>query len=392
VNYFSAAGLYLNDCDTEFMNAQLISQQQIDAAELLRLAESFVPLNALTPSYLEYLLRNVSVDYYYAGQNLIELGVCDYRHRYLLSGRVRLVYPSGYAEIVTNRDTIYALVNEMPRSCDCYADDDCTVLTIDSDRLDQILSWSQISAYLLSDLCRERDYDEDMAWIRTVLNSNLFFKVPPVNAERILDRMTPQSVRMGEVILRQGEIGACCYFIKEGQAQVTHYEDNRTLVHLADIGPGRCFGEDALVYETLRNATVTMTSDGVLMRLAKDDFKLLLIEPETEEISERECQDVAGEAVFIDVRSQEEYDEGHLVLAANIPLNLMAMKKRLLRTDVLYIFYCDTGRRSRAAAYLLGKQGYNVLALRGGLMGAGMQYQLIRDSSYILKDGRIEKG
>lgn len=356
------------------------------------LAQTFVPLSALKSSYLNFLLQQSSLDYLCAGQTLFERGVCDYRHIYLLNGRVRLLYSSGYEEVVSAGESLFALANEMPRPCDAVADTDCTLLKLDSDRLDRILSWSQIDDYLLAELSVERDLDEDMAWICTVLNSNLFYKVPPVNAERILDRMTPEVVLAGDVVVRQGEIGNCCYFIKEGAARVTRRDDKGGMTHLADIGVGRCFGEDALVYETLRNATVTMTEDGVLMRLGKEDFKVLLIEPEVEEVSEAEALSLAGDPVFIDVRTQEEYDEGHLVLAANVPLNLLSLKKRLLRTDVPYVLYCDTGRRSRAAAWLLGKQGYNTLALKGGLVGAGMQYQLVRDASYMLKEGRVLKG
>lgn len=373
------------------MKAQPLNVHSVQQ-DIQPIAQAFVPLCALKPSYLNFLLQQASVDYVCAGQRLFDRGVCDYRHIYLLNGRARLVYSSGYTELVSARDTLYALANEMPRPSEGVAETDCTVLTLDSDRLDRILSWSQIADYLLSDLCMERDYDEDMAWIRTVLNSNLFYKVPPVNAERILDRMAPQVVLAGDVIVRQGEIGSCCYFIKEGTAQVTRRDDKLGSIHLADIDVGRCFGEDALVYETLRNATVTMMTDGVLMRLSKEDFKLLLIEPEVEEVAELELQSLAEEPVFIDVRTQEEYDEGHLVLAANVPLSLLSLKKRLLRTDVPYVLYCDTGRRSRAAAYLLGKQGYNTLALKGGLVGAGMQYQLVRDASYMLRDGRVQQG
>jgi rhodanese-related sulfurtransferase len=367
------------------------SQQPLPQ-DLVPLAQAFVPLGAFKPSYMNFLLQQASVDYLYAGQTLFDRGVCDYRHIYLLNGRVRLVYSSGYEELVSAGASRFALANEMPRPCEGIADTDCTLLKLDSDRLDRMLSWSQISDYLLAELSIERDLDEDMDWIRTVLNSNLFYKVPPVNAERILDRMTPQVVIAGDVIVRQGEIGNCCYFIKDGVARVTRREEKGGLMHLADIGLGRCFGEDALVYETLRNATVTMAEDGVLMRLGKDDFKVLLIEPEVEEVSEEEAQLLAEQPVYIDVRTQEEYDEGHLVLAANVPLNLLSLKKRLLRSDVPYVLYCDTGRRSRAAAYLLGKQGYNTLALKGGLVGAGMQYQLVRDVSYMLKDGRVLKG
>lgn len=372
------------------MNADSFVSTSGMTDDTLSIARAFVPLNALSADYLSFLLERANVEYVCTGDVIFARGAADFRHIYLLSGRVNLRYASGYCETINARDSLFPLADEMPRPCEAAAGDDCILLILDSDRLDRILSWSQVAQYLLAELCAKRDLDEDMGWIKTLLNSNLFLKVPPINAERILGKMHSEIVMAGEVIIREGEIGSCCYFIKEGTARVTAHEgDGNALVELAEIGVGRCFGEDALVYETLRNASVTMLTDGVLMRLDKDAFKLLLEEPETEEVGEADFGSLAAAPVFIDVRTQEEYDRGHLALAANIPLNILALKRRLLRQDVPYVFYCDTGRRSRAAAYLLGRQ-YDAIALRGGLVGAGMQYQLITDASYVLKDGRIE--
>ena len=48
-------------------------------------------------------------------------------------------------------------------------------------------------------------------------------------------------------------------------------------VYLAELGMGDTFGEEALISGAHRNATVTMITDGVLMRLGKDDFNTLLM-------------------------------------------------------------------------------------------------------------------
>lgn len=365
--------------------------QNSSVHEALKVAGAFVPLCSLKPNYLQDLFRHARVDQVHAGHVLIDRGSYDRRHIYLVSGRVQMIFASGYCETIQAKDQLHALANELPRPCKVVADTDCIVLTIDSDQLDRTLSWSQISEYVLSELSAERYLDEDLAWSKKVLNSNLFFKVPPVNAERILTRMELQPVKAGEAIVRQDEIGNGCYFIKEGAARVTRHDNNEHVV-LADIGVGRCFGEDALVYETLRNATVTMLTDGTLMYLAKDDFKPLLVEPEIDEVEEGQLEGLPESPVFIDVRTEAEYDEGHLVMAVNLPLNLLSRKKQLLCPDVSYVLYCDTGRRSRAAAFLLGKAGFKAAALRGGLVGAGMQYQLVADSGHILKNGQLMKG
>jgi hypothetical protein len=49
------------------------------------------------------------------------------------------------------------------------------------ERLDQLLTWSEIADYLQLRISRQRDLDEDIDWMMTVLRSNLFFKAPPIN-------------------------------------------------------------------------------------------------------------------------------------------------------------------------------------------------------------------
>ena len=51
---------------------------------------------------------------------------------------------------------------------------------------------------------------------------------------------------------------------------------NEDLV-LANLRPGSTFGEDALISESARSATVTATSDGMLMRLSRKDFDMMLV-------------------------------------------------------------------------------------------------------------------
>src|SRR5690625_7316606 len=108
-----------------------------------------------------------------------------------------------------------------PRRETAVAESDGSILRVDSERLDKLLTWSQVSDYLPLNMSRQRDLDEAMEWMLTVLKSNLFFKVPPLNVEQIFSRLEPQAVYAGDTILRQGELGDCAYFIKRRQARDT---------------------------------------------------------------------------------------------------------------------------------------------------------------------------
>lgn len=361
----------------------------------LNLTRTLVPLKDMSESHLLALLEVSQVETLCAGQLLFSAGSYDAHHLYLLHGDVSLVDGKGVRTRIKGRSTLFPLAHLQPRQVTASAETDCCILRIPSEALDKLLAWSQVADYLQTNMALEPDLDEDIDWMMTVLRSNLFFKVPPLNVEQIFSRLTPQVVYAGDVIIRQGEIGEQCYFIKEGEAEVTRYQDNKR-EYLATIGVGRCFGEDALVNETVRNATVMMRTDGVLMRLEKQDFYRLLKEPSVASLPLSDLPaSIAQGTVLVDVRSDEEYSEGHLAQAVNVPLNILAIKSRLLNKAVSYVFYCDTGRRSRAAAHLLVQQGYQVLALDdcAQLFTPPMQARYLTDTqNYVLREGQAVAG
>ncbi len=354
----------------------------------IELTSTLVPLKSMSQSHLLYLLQQAEVKDYFKGQTIFQQGEYDNCHVYLLHGEVEFTDSSGAASRISAHDDNFPLAHHQPRACKAAAYSDCRILKIPSKMLSQLLTWSQIAEYLLVDIAYQRDLDEDVDWMTTVLKSNLFFKVPPINVASIFERLTPALVSAGDVIIRQGEIGDGCYFIKEGEAIVTRASSPvLEPVFLAAIGPGRCFGEDALVNETVRNATVTMKTDGVLMGLEKHDFINLLKEPTVEQVAWPEAMQSAN-AILIDVRTADEYDRGHAPGAVNLPLNQLRFKARALKQTSECFIYCDEGLRSRAATFLLNNLGFNAKTVEGG-MGHVSAPALEKDQSHLLKMGGI---
>jgi rhodanese-related sulfurtransferase len=75
-------------------------------------------------------------------------------------------------------------------------------------------------------------------------------------------------------------------------------------------------------------------------------------------------------AIIIDVRSNQEYREGHINGAINIPEFEIENKilKEIPKKNQLIVLYCQYGGRSRNAIQIMKKMGYtNLYNLYGGL-------------------------
>ena len=74
--------------------------------------------------------------------------------------------------------------------------------------------------------------------------------------------------------------------------------------------------------------------------------------------------------VLLDVRTQSEFEEGHLRDAILIDVKtdsfMMAARDRLPKEKIIAV-YCRSGRRSVAAAERLAADGYQVVNLKGGI-------------------------
>lgn len=366
-----------------------------DPAINLQQTRSLIPLKTMSEAHLEVLLAEAQVLYLYPGQSLWPRGAMDGRSYFLLFGELQLEDAQARQTLIKGRDTLMPIAPVEPREYSASAISDCALLSLDSEQMDKLLCWSQVADYLHTLIARNRDMDEDVDWMMQVLHSNLFFKVPPINVKEIFKPMQVRLVEPGERIIQQGEVGDQCYFIKEGRAEVTRHSEETT-THLAYIQAGRCFGEDALVNEAPRNASVTMLTKGVLMCLPKQDFYRLLKAPEVPWITLAGLTEAQPDpdTVVVDVRSEAEYSVGHYPKAVNVPLHLLAIKSRLLQPQVDYIIYCNSGRRAEAATHLLLEQGLTVKALRDSaqLFTRAAQRRLESDANYVLRDGRAVAG
>lgn len=272
---------------------------------------------------------------------------------------------------------------------DTIAITEVEILRLDADLLDIMMTWDQLSgvqskdANLTTKMSDKKLSDTTQKHARTAgewmndtdvfsafnLQSGVFSRLPPANVQAMFKRMESIQVRAGQVIIHQGAEGDYYYLIQSGTAVVTRMVDAaKPPVTLASLEEGSAFGEEALVSDNKRNATVTMQTDGELLRLKKQDFVALLKAPLIQQIDMQSAlQKVQGGAFWLDVRLPSEYQYDHIQNASNVPLNEIRTLATHLDKSKHYIVYCQTGRRSMAGAFLLAELGFNVEVLAGGM-------------------------
>jgi CRP/FNR family cyclic AMP-dependent transcriptional regulator len=93
-------------------------------------------------------------------------------------------------------------------------------------------------------------------------NIPLFADVPDDALLKVATFASLESAVEGKVIIREGGQANAFYAIEEGSVKV-----ERDGEHVADLGPGDVFGEQALLEKSERSATVTATSPVRLIKI-----------------------------------------------------------------------------------------------------------------------------
>ena len=341
--------------------------EQLDL-ELLR---TFSPLDGLKQDNLTALARKVQIRELSPQQMLFKEGDTEKRTVYIVSGSVELIADGQVKEVIVGgtdnaRNPVAAV---FPRRVSARAHDQVQYLSIDSDLLDVMLTWDQTGTYDVSELRGEGEGADSDDWMTMLLQTKAFHKIPPANIQAIFMRMQQINYKAGDVVLKQGAEGDYFYVLTRGRCLVTRETPlNKDGIKLAELGVGDTFGEEALISDAKRNATVTMSTDGAVMRLGKDDFRNLLNEPILDWVSVSEAEEIVKNGgLWLDVRLPSEFENNHKEGAINIPLYFIRLKINALDQDKKYVLCCDTGRRSSAGAYILGERGYHAYVLKGGI-------------------------
>jgi rhodanese-related sulfurtransferase len=350
------------------------------------------PISLLSPGRLKELAglcfaEKVSKDIDPFRMNVVKSA----QSMYLLKGDLGLRFADGTKKILRAGSDAAKHPIDAKRTVlqDTIALTEIEIVRIDLDLLDIMMTWDQLAGYETSAHLsaaapsaaaiggeQGRGTGVWMAdtsvFSASKLQNGVFSHLPSANIEEMFRRMTLLPVKAEQVLITQGAEGDYYYLIENGTAIVSRVAEASAAPQvLAELKQGDAFGEEALVSDNKRNATVVMKTDGILLRLNKTDFIELLKAPLINQVSMSEAeQQIKNGALWLDVRFPTEYKFDHLPNAINAPLNEIRNLVDKLEKDRQYIAYCQTGRRSSAAAFILIEHGLKVVVLEGGTRGA----------------------
>lgn len=372
-----------------------------------KLMRQYSPLSQLSDKYLAQVLKQSSIVTFEAGEQLFEKNHALHSLYYLLAGTLKIkkgVFSSDTLE-ASSPECKNAINNKIPDGVSVKALEKGHMLLIEEDLLDRALGWSEAeqvkrsadieteAASSLShdapspiedtiadenalqstasndvpekDNAPKESFDEEhFSWITSLMEFPLFFNLPPSNMERLFQEFKKVPVSGDEVVIKEGEEGDYFYLLIEGSARVIIGGDESRPIRL---NKGSYFGEEALISNTVRSATVIMNEDGLLARLDKQSFQSFLNDPMVQHVTKKqfnsETQD-NSDYELLDIRSLTEFEFTPLPKCMHIPLAQLREKIPTLDKSKVYYLTEEGGHRSDVAAHILCQKSFKAKVIR----------------------------
>lgn len=321
-----------------------------------------IPLNLLPQDQFKQLCNGLTSYGLQEGEFLFERGdECD-KWIYILQGNVVLEADGIVMETVKagTEAARFPLAQHVPRKVTARALTQLRYIQLDHQRLNLMENYRQKASG------KSKSKGD---WVTKLLKSPVFQRLPASNLQKIINQFEEFEVEAGQSIIKQGEEGDCLYIIKAGQCVVSRKpRPNAKEIKLGSLRVGDMVGEDALITGSPRSVSVSMLTDGLILKLAKEDFLELIVKPVLTKVTfEAAYRDVDQEDIWLDVRDPDEFKKAHIKESINVPFFSLRMQLGTLQRSRRYIVVCEDGVTSAAAAFLLLRYGFEAAFLDGGM-------------------------
>jgi CRP-like cAMP-binding protein len=333
------------------------------------ISNKLIPIKELSSESQKKLFDSAEIKTYTTGSHVFQQGdVDDYAH-FLVVGKLEMMAmdETTFTIEAGSKQSFFPLGQMQPRQYSAKAIGLVQTLRTCKSTLEFLLKSEKTDSLSLVD--NNDDPESSYNWMTHLLESKIFSSIPPENIQKIFALFEEVNVRENESIIKQGEPGDFYYIIQAGKFDVTrHLEKQNKTFKLATLQEGDGFGEEALLGDAPRNASVTATTTGILMRITKDAFLNLIRDPVIKSVNYEQAKQLkkAG-AIWIDVRFPKEYKQSAVKDSVNLPLDMIRVQMSKLSPKKSYVVYCDNGARSAIAAYLLLNNGFRVSYLDAGI-------------------------
>ncbi len=312
---------------------------------------------------------------------------------YLIQGTVSLEAEEFKIETIRAGTDLakFAIAHQFPRQVSARAVDNVCYIGLQLNAFDkqETEDIEEESKYMVEN---EDDLDKELSgdWMSALLQSPIFQRLPAMNLQQVLMSLEDVEFKNGEVIFNQGDSGDYYYLIKRGRCALSRKASARAKeIKLLELRKNETFGEDALLSDEPRSMTVTAITDMLLSRIEKERFIKLIKEPALTYIDYQqlltECEQ--GIALAVDIRSTDAYNENHIKGCCSIPFFSLRMNlKELSQESKKIIIICDEGKISKAAAFVLIKNGIDAEILQGGMQSVPKELESTGEAIYTIDE------
>ncbi len=342
--------------------------------EDISIISDLVPLNRLERGKLQELASKSVIREFKSGELVFKAGDNDSHLIYLLSGAIDFMDKTSVVEKITAQDKRcrepIAQAGARQYTAKVKAAG-TTVLFVDAGLYDFLANWSDGGGMQVDEIQMTEGGD----WMGGILMNQGLLKLPPDSIQALMSCVEPVELKNGETVIKQGEIDNHYYIITKGRCSVSRYpEKGVPEVQLAILGPGDAFGEEALIANNPRSATVRMLEDGQLLRLKHNDFMRLIKGSFVKYLTYNDAMALKDKGgIVLDIREPEVAKKNPLGI--NMPLAIVRQKENTLERGKKYIAVCEDGKKSSVAAFLLSQKGLSVYVLKDGIGGQRSEAQ-----------------
>ncbi|PVZ62973.1 cyclic nucleotide-binding domain-containing protein [Pelagibaculum spongiae] len=353
------------------MIEQSVSRKSISRITIEQL-EKLHPMSTMDPAALRQLLAIAELHKTNEKSLLFRKGSDNRSIMFLIEGELALIDDKkNVKKIQANTPNAAVSIDDAyPHQYSAMSLSKVRYILINRKEFDRIASSdaSSTKPYIVQEL-NNKPAHSGADWMTTLLHSKLYEKIPPSNIQTLFMSLESRTVTKGEVIINEGDQADYYFIIAKGEAEIKRkLPKSERLVRVGKVGIGKSFGEEGLLSDAPRNATVVMLTDGVLKILSKKEFKRLLQQAIIKNVDFNHAKEIiTSGGQWLDVRLESEHANTPLSPCINIPLYRLRESTSLLDKNTQYVIICDTGKRSHSALFLLSELGYNAVMLEKGI-------------------------